>query len=597
MCFPLQPVQGRGGTVIQINGTDFVDEEGSAAMVSVFIGGIPCRIVTAVGVVGGTESIECVVEDFESGFYFVDVFVSNRGLAAVYDVDSPVYGPHRNSSELPRQNSPYPVFFLAATIVSISPSTGSLNGGTTVTISGSGFSYFTAHVQVLLGDCVCVVSSSSFSTITCLTTHCDNIDTSAMNNVSLPVKVNVNGYPASSAVFFLYSHLATPVVSHIEASSSVTEGDNITIIGEQLSGDSVNVRMYNQVDESIVGDCTVVFSNATVVVCTVPPLSASTYKVVLSIVETGLSIEGSEGSANVLYGLTVNNFLPTVSGSGGGVTLTISGSGFPPSGVTANLLVSICGVPCRVLSSSFSSIDCEVGPRETSDPFTDSIQCSVNVTIDNISAASDELFTYNGTLTPYINGLSPTFGGTAGGTIVTISGWGFWPPDVTSSNELADDDISVHIDGVQCVLNGTITLDTLYCHTSSHRTVVKAKVTVYVRGRGTAMDRDSLGFFDYIDKWSSRFTWGGDPPPLEGETVYIRSGQTVFLDTDTPVLNLILIEGCLIFEDSQDVHLQAKYIFVNTGKLQVCIYVNCSDYSLYVFACLFHVLVCAQAFR
>ena len=547
-------------------------------MVTIFTGGIPCKNVTSVGVVGGTESIQCVVEDFESGFYFVDVVVGNRGLAAVYDVDSPIYGPHRTSSELPRQNSLYPVFFLAATVVGISPSTGSLNGGTTVTISGSGFSYFTTHVQVLLGNCVCVVSSSSFSTITCLTTHCDDIDTSAMNNVSLPVKVNVNGYPASSSVSFLYSHSATPIVNYIEESSSVTEGDNITIVGEQLSGDSMDVRLYNQVDESIVGDCTVVFSNATVVVCTVPPLSASTYKVVLSIVETGLSIEGSEGSANVMYDLTVSDFHPAESGSGGGVTLTISGSGFPPSGVTANLLVSICGVPCRVLSSFFSSINCEVGPRETSDPFTDSVQCSVNVTIDNISVASDDLFTYNGTLTPYINGLSPKFGGTAGGTIVTISGWGFWPPDVTSADELAVDNISVHIDGVQCVLNGTITLNTLYCRTSSHRTVIKAKVTVYVRGRGAAMDQDGLGFFDYVDKWSSRFTWGGGPPPLEGETVYIRAGQTVFLDTDTPVLNLILIEGCLIFEDSQDVHLQAKYIFVNTGKLQVCTYVvNYSD--------------------
>ena len=68
MFYPLQPVQGSGGTVIQIEGTGFVDKGGSDAMVTVFTGGIPCKNVTAVGVVGGTESIQCVGEGFESGF-------------------------------------------------------------------------------------------------------------------------------------------------------------------------------------------------------------------------------------------------------------------------------------------------------------------------------------------------------------------------------------------------------------------------------------------------------------------------------------------------------------------------------------------------
>ena len=63
--------------------------------------------------------------------------------------------------------------------------------------------------------------------------------------------------------------------------------------------------------------------------------------------------------------------------------------------------------------------------------------------------------------------------------------------------------------------------------------------------------------------WSSRFTWGGDPPPREGELVVINEGQIVYFDAKTPVLKgLIIIGGSLIFDDSQDVSLQAEYIII-----------------------------------
>ena len=50
-------------------------------------------------------------------------------------------------------------------------------------------------------------------------------------------------------------------------------------------------------------------------------------------------------------------------------------------------------------------------------------------------------------------------------------------------------------------------------------------------------------YFQYVDVWSSRFTWGGLDPPGEGDFVVIPSDMTVLLDTNTPVLKILLIQG------------------------------------------------------
>ena len=73
----------------------------------------------------------------------------------------------------------------------------------------------------------------------------------------------------------------------------------------------------------------------------------------------------------------------------------------------------------------------------------------------------------------------------------------------------------------------------------------------------------------YIDRWSAITTWGGEAPPTEGESAVIPAGQNVLLDVSPPPLVLIIIEGRLLFEDAQDINLQAKYIMLRNGTMQV----------------------------
>ncbi len=59
--------------------------------------------------------------------------------------------------------------------------------------------------------------------------------------------------------------------------------------------------------------------------------------------------------------------------------------------------------------------------------------------------------------------------------------------------------------------------------------------------------------------------------PQKGELVIIGPNQTVYFDTTTPVLKGIIIQGgSLIFDDNQDVNLNAEYIIISdNGTLQI----------------------------
>lgn len=55
--------------------------------------------------------------------------------------------------------------------------------------------------------------------------------------------------------------------------------------------------------------------------------------------------------------------------------------------------------------------------------------------------------------------------------------------------------------------------------------------------------QDENGEFFYIDRWSSVYTWGGEPVPSTGQLVVVDNGQTLLLDQSTDVLKMLLIKG------------------------------------------------------
>ena len=97
---------------------------------------------------------------------------------------------------------------------------------------------------------------------------------------------------------------------------------------------------------------------------------------------------------------------------------------------------------------------------------------------------------------------------------------------------------------------------------------MQAPVIVTLGSAGAAIGSSQ---FQYIDLWSSPWTWGGLPPPEEGTIVSIDSGKTIYFDTTTPKLKALVVDNAtLIFDDMQDVALNAEYILlVNGGRMQV----------------------------
>lgn len=77
------------------------------------------------------------------------------------------------------------------------------------------------------------------------------------------------------------------------------------------------------------------------------------------------------------------------------------------------------------------------------------------------------------------------------------------------------------------------------------------------------------------DVWSSQYTWGGNPPPQEGEFVVVPASQTLLIDEDTPVLKMILIQGGTVIFDEKDIHLQTENILITDGgALQVVLLIT-----------------------
>ena len=140
-------------------------------------------------------------------------------------------------------------------------------------------------------------------------------------------------------------------------------------------------------------------------------------------------------------------------------------------------------------------------------------------------------YQYKASLTPEVTSVSPARGGTAGGTRVTIQGQGF------GTDQSA---VSVSIGGSECII-AAFSSTSIECVTEARKPSIKTQVEVSIGDNGIA--QQTSADFEYIDVWSSQFSWGGLPPPVEGDMVVIPKDMTILLDTDTPVLKMLLIQG------------------------------------------------------
>ncbi|XP_021347967.1 fibrocystin-L-like [Mizuhopecten yessoensis] len=474
----------------------------STSDVSVTVGGEVCTVTAAT-----STAVECSISAVPVGAQPLVLDVAQKGRAK-------------------HDSSPVTVTGQSV-ITSVSPTAGSTNGGTDVTIMGNGFEQGSV---VNIDGTKCPLTSVSLSQIVCTTAaH------AAANSLDLVVTSGGTAYTAEN---FSFTVGATPVISSLSPASG-SSGDTIT-----LSGTNFGASLADNTVTLGGRECTLISASTTEIACTVGNYRAGTYEMLVDVAGSGLS----NNDTMFTFDMTASGISPNSGSTNGNQIVTISGSGFDDT-----TTVTICSESC-VQSTAQNSTETKFICVTPAASGTTTQVCSVLVTVNSITQTLS--YTYDSTKTPEITGVTPTRGGTGGGTRITVSGSGFGS---TKS------DCSVTVEGSACVVD-SVSNNQIVCDTGSISASVRGKVRVEIAGNGQAIQ--TAANFHYVDVWSSVYTWGGVSLPTDGDLVVIQAGQTIYLDTTTAVMKMLLIQGGeLIFDDNQDVELKSEIILVTNGGL------------------------------
>lgn len=182
------------------------------------------------------------------------------------------------------------------------------------------------------------------------------------------------------------------------------------------------------------------------------------------------------------------------------------------------------------------------------------------VTVNNFNILYDLAKTYS------ISSVSPLSGPSVGGTSVTF--------ELSSGNTVsASDNIIISIygneveDNIVIGQNGDMaTLEAITTAKNNMNYDPNSPLVIYIHSIGYVY---SDIYFQYLDRWSDVNTWGGEFYPNNGETAFITNAN-IILDVPNINLNTLVIEnGSLTVEDSQDYQFSANIILVRSGSLTI----------------------------
>ncbi|WP_232679363.1 IPT/TIG domain-containing protein, partial [Nocardioides sp. R-C-SC26] len=364
-----------GGTAVTISGTGFVPGH-----TSVSIGGIdvPSSAVT----VASDTSLSFIAPAHSPGA--VAVFVTT----------------HEGRSQAVPGGYTY---VAAPTTSSLSPTSGPVAGGTSITITGAGF--VAGETSVSIGGTtvppasVTVTGSSSATFLA---------PPRAAGNVTVSVST-AGGTSANVPGGFTY--LAAPnAVSLAPASGPTSGGTTVTVTGSGFVAGATTVTIGG----TTVPASSVAVASETSLSFSTPPSLAGNAAV--SVSTAGGTSANVPGGFTYLTSPTAAGITPSSGPPAGGTSVTVGGSGF----VVGNTSVTIGGVviPAAAVSVTSTSSLSFITPAHAAG------NVSVSVTTPGgTSSAVPGGFTY--VAAPTAASLSPSSGPSAGGTSVTVTGSGF----------------------------------------------------------------------------------------------------------------------------------------------------------------------------
>ncbi|KAK7010427.1 fibrocystin-L, partial [Biomphalaria glabrata] len=458
-------------TTLKVSGNHFLS---SSTSLAVYIGEQHCSVI---GEITNTD-FACIIGRLPVGPNEIKVYAGTYGLA---------FTTKKVTSK-------------AVATITI-PVSASIYGGAMMVIDGNGF---TQQTSVKVDSTVCSIVKTSLSQVKCiLPAHAEG---------SIPVSIisnNVQYSPLSLS----YSQTSTPKVTSISPDSGQTNTE-ITITGTGF--DSPAVGATPEVKIGGVACTNVRDTSATSITCTTGPHNTGVFVVQVFVEQKGFS----NMDQTFTYQLASFTLTPLKGSTNGGQLVTLTGSGF----LQGKTSVTICGSPCQEVSLTTLQYICKTAAVNDTPS-----SCDVVAAVDKVSQTLASVYAYDSSLASSVTLVSPSRGGTAGGTLVTITGSGFG---------ISNESLSVKIAGVICDVQSVINSE-IKCITGPSASIV-SEVEVNVNNQGIAKQVNAQ--FEYIDVWSNPFTWGGQPQPEDGDFIVIPANQTILLDTDTAVLKMLLIQ-------------------------------------------------------
>ena len=277
------------------------------------------------------------------------------------------------------------------TVTAISPTVGSIAGGTSVTITGTNFTGATA---VTLGGVAATgITVVNDTTITATTgAHAAGVVDVAVTNPS-----------GTGTGTGLYGYYSTPTLSGISPTGGpVAGGTSVTLTGTNFTGATgMTVGGVAVTSFTVVNDTTI---------------TGTTGAHAAGLVNVAVTNPAGTGTGTGLYTYynapTVSGIAPTGGSTAGGTSVTLTGTNF--TGATGATVGGVALTSFTVVNDT--TITGTTGAHAAG---------NVDVAVTNPGGTGTGTGAYTYFATPTVSGISPTGGPIAGGTSVTVTGTNF----------------------------------------------------------------------------------------------------------------------------------------------------------------------------
>ena len=395
-----------------------------------------------------------------------------------------------------------------ANIKAIVPSSGSNHGNQHIVVKGYGF--VPTMVRIRFANTYCECTNVTETEAHCLTPP------KSITKAGWPGVFVIEGWQAyPGRVVYTYNENKTPTIASLSPDNGVG-GDDLVISGKNFA--SANKDDYLVVVGQSPAKVKNVSSDKIIVELSAHQAGTESVKV---------SLRGyGDSNKDVMfrYALEVNAPGSFESGMGGGIALHLTGRGF--SDITK---VTVCGTSCVINGHPTETSISVISPlHKDHASASQDLSCDIKIEQGGEMKSFPASYKYKPSLTTKIADIDPRRSGTGGGVLITIIG----------ENFKSNSDAFVKIAGVECSVQ-SVTATQITCLTGkSPKSAMGVDVELSFVGMGRAVPSDTK--FDYIDLWSSKWSWGGKDPPAEG--MFFYSGISFKTDTIGAKNSVFLIE-------------------------------------------------------